>query len=184
MRIMHGKGQPGNGTPVVLDALTRLDDVEVVVFPGRGPAATCERWMPDLDARIDELGVRDKVVLHDAVTHDAMPRVLAQCRVGLVAYGRDMGVASLPNRLFEYMSAGMAVVVPSYAVEMSRLVAEEGIGLACDMEDPAALAATIARLRDDPAETAAMGRRALEAFVRRHCWEAEVDRLLAATTTA
>lgn len=181
MRVMHGKGLPGNGTPVVLEAVARVSGVEVVVFPGMGPAASAPRWMPDLDDRIDALGVRDSVILHDAVTHDAMPGVLAGCRVGLVAYGRDMGVSSLPNRLFEYMSAGMAVIVPSYAVEMSALVEREGIGLACDMEDPAALAAALTRLRDEPDLAAEMGRRALAAFSERHCWEAEIGRMLEAT---
>ncbi|WP_313023491.1 glycosyltransferase [Mobilicoccus sp.] len=182
LRVMHGKGLPGNGTPVVLEAVAQVADVEVVVFPGMGSVATAPRWMPDLDARIEALGVRDAVVLHDAVAHDAMPDVLARCRVGLVAYGRDMGVSSLPNRLFEYMAAGMAVIVPSYAVEMSALVEDEGIGLACDMEDPAALAEALTRLRDDPDGVAAMGASALEAFRARHCWEAEVGRLLEATT--
>lgn len=182
MRVMHGKGLAGNGTPVVLEAVARVPGVEVVVFPGMGPAATASRWWPELDARIDALGVRDQVVLHDAVTHEQMPGVLAQCRVGLVAYGRDLGVASLPNRLFEYMSAGMAVVVPSYAVEMSALVEREGIGLAVDMEDATALAEALTRLQSDPDLVTAMGERALVAFRERHNWDVEVGALLAATS--
>lgn len=178
--FFHGKALPGNGTPAVLAALRQVQGVHVALFPGRtehdGP-----RYMSELDQELDTGGLRSRVVLLDAVSHRAMPAVLAACSVGLVAYGRDLGVGSLPNRLFEYMAAGMAVLVPEYAVEMTQIVAAERIGLTCDFEDPRDIARRLRELRDDPAEVEAMGRRARAAFLARHAWDSEFTRLLKAT---
>lgn len=180
-RFLHGKALASNGTPVVLAALAQVPQAEVIVFPGRegvgGP-----RYMPTLDTVIEEFGVADQVVLHDAVTHEQMPAVVASCQVGLIAYDRALGAASLPNRIFEYMAAGLPVLVPSYAVEMARIVESEDIGRTVDFEDVDAVAEAMRWFAEHPDEAAAMGARAREAFLERHCWEAEFGCLLDATS--
>lgn len=178
--FMHGKAFTTNGTLVVLEALARLGDQQgsgrVIMFPSTGPGAS--PYMPNLADRIERLGVADSVWLHDAVTHEEMPSVTGQCEVGMVAYGRGLGEDSLPNRLFEYMASGLAVLAPSYAVEIVRIIEAEDIGLAVDFEDPTAVAEAMSWFIANPERTREMGLRARQAFMERHNWDAEFSKLL------
>lgn len=180
--FMHGKGLPLNGTPVLIEALGRLAPprpaAKLIIFPSTGKANAY--FIPDLEQRIAEAGVDTVVELHDAVTHEEMPDVLARCDVGLIAYGRGLGEDSLPNRLFEYMAAGMAILAPSYAVEIKRIVDAERIGLVVDFEEPDDIAEAILWFGEHPEQTREMGDRARTAFLERHSWEAQFDGLLAA----
>ena len=180
--FMHGKASRSSGTKVVLEALAILDEehahVRVVMFPSTGPNAL--PFMPDLAPRIERLGIADSVWLHEAVTHRQMPGFLAQCDVGIIAYGRSLGEDSLPNRLFEYMASGIAVLAPSYAVEIRRIVETENIGLTVDFEDPADVAKGMRWFVTHPKQTREMGARARVAFLERHNWDGEFDRLIEA----
>lgn len=180
--FMHGKGLPSNGTPVVLEAVSALaatgTDAQVVVFRSAGQST--QEYRDALTATITERGLGDLVLLHDTVTHEEMPSFLARCDVGIVAYGRDLGERSLPNRLFEYMAGGMAVLAPSYAVDIKEIVDAEGIGLTADFERPEEVAEAMRWFADNRTETEEMGRRARKAFIERHNWDTEFDRLVEA----
>ena len=180
--FMHGKALRNNGSQVVLDALAHLGEqktrARVLMFPSTGAEAL--PFMPDLASRIARLELSESVWLHDAVTHEQMPAVLAQCDVGMVAYGRGLGEDSLPNRLFEYMASGVAVLAPTYALEIKRIVDAEDIGLTVDFEDPAEVASAMHWFIEHPEETRSMGTRAGAAFMERHNWDAEFDRLVTA----
>lgn len=180
--FMHGKALPNNGCHVVLEALARLGANRargrVILFPSTGPGEPL--FMPDLESRLEELGVRGAVWLHEAVTHGQMPSVMTHCDVGMVAYGRDLGEDSLPNRLFEYMASGVAVLAPTYAAEIKRIVDAEGIGLTVDFEQAEEIAAAMQWFIEHPEETRAMGLRAQTAFRERHNWEGEFERLATA----
>lgn len=177
--FMHGKALPNNGSYVVVNALARLGTERtrsrVILFPSAGPAA--RPFSPEVGARIEEIGVADAVWLHEAVTHERMPNVMAQCDVGMIAYGRDLGKDSLPNRLFEYMASGVAILAPRYAVEIKRIIDAERIGLTVDFEQPGEIAAAMRWFIEHPDETRAMGVRARNAFLKRHNWDLEFDGL-------
>ena len=83
---------------------------------------------------------------------------------------------ALPNKLFEYMMAGLAVVVP-HASAMARLVHEEGVGRTYR---PGQLGDVLAELAADRAQVDAMRRRARAAAVERYNAEAQRPALFAA----
>lgn len=180
--VCHGKAQASNGTTAVLEALTLLPadaDVRVLMFPGTG-ASDGDTYMPDFREQVAHRQVGDRLRLQDAVTYDAMPNLLDQCDVGMIACGRTLGVVGLPNRIFEYMARGLPVLVPSYAPEMVAVVEREGIGRCVDLEDPHEVAAALKWFTEHRAETVEMGRRARDAFVQRYSWEAEFQPVLEA----
>lgn len=182
MVFMHGKGGTDRGTPVVLDALSALAGqpatARVVMFADATGGTTAGG--PVLAAEVAARDLGEAVWLHEPVTHEAMPAVLAQCDVGIIAYGRGLGEDSLPNRIFEYMAAGLAVLTPSYAREIRRIVDEEKCGIVVDFEDPLAVAAAIRELADDRPQVRDMGERARVAFLARHNWDVEFSKLLEA----
>jgi glycosyltransferase involved in cell wall biosynthesis len=81
--------------------------------------------------------------------------------VAAAARGADAGIwtlpalcrnftYALPNKIFEYMAAGLPVLAADYP-EARRLVEGEGIGAVFDPYDPRSIAAAINGLIDDPA---------------------------------
>lgn len=183
--FMHGKSLAARGTGILLQSAAALADQSlpfaILMFATSGAGRPA--YYPDLEARISDLGISEFVWRHAAVSHAEMPAVLAQCQVGMIAYGRDLGEDDLPNRLFEYMASGIAVLGPSYAREIRQIVDSEEIGLTVDFEDPTAVANAIRWFVDHPVETSEMGARARSAFLERYNWDAEFQHLIDALNT-
>lgn len=119
--------------------------------------------------RIDVLGWQSRPQVAD---------LLGRVRVGVVTFlARPNHIAAQPNKLFEYMSAGLPVIASDFPL-WRRIVGDAGCGLLVDPADPDAIAAAAARLLDDPAEAEAMGRRGREAVERRYNWNNEAARLI------
>lgn len=181
LTVMHGKADPWRGTDTILEALNRAHS--------RLPKLTCIMFDSFLDAaggfgresflkRIAALNLEDVVDLRKGVDHREMPSILRTCDAGLITYGRELGAGSLPNKLFEYMVAGLPVIAPEYSPEVCRILDAEKCGLKADFEDPTAIAEAMIRLLRNPQECREMGTRAREAFEKRHNWEEEVKPLL------
>lgn len=83
----------------------------------------------------------------------------------------------VPNKLLEYMGAGLPVVA-SNLPGMKDFVLTERAGLCVDPYDVEAIAEAIAYLRDNPDEAREMGQRGLEAVRQRYNWDAEEKHLL------
>lgn len=104
---------------------------------------------------------------------------LAEARVGVVMFGPHPNhYAVRSNKLFEYMAAGLPVVTPDFPA-WRALVEGTGCGLVADPTDPAAIAAAITTLLDDPARARAMGARGRAAVLATYNWEAEFGQLQA-----
>ena len=105
-------------------------------------------------------------------------RELSRARVGLVAvHSVPNECAIRSNKLFEYMAAGLPVVVAD-TPGWRDVVEQIDCGLAVDPRDPAALAEAIAHLISNPATAEEMGRRGRAAVERRFNWDREAGRLL------
>jgi glycosyltransferase involved in cell wall biosynthesis len=179
--LVQGMSTLTHGTRAVLQAAglaaERVAGLKVVFFNaffGHGDGFGPEQFQQ----LAHDAGAEDLVDLRDRIPISQMPEVLRTCDVGLITYNRTWGVKSLPNKLFEYMAAGLAIIGPSYGMEIAPIIRQENCGLLVDCEDPAALADAIVHLREHPRETAEMGRRAREAFLQRHNFQVEVKPLL------
>jgi glycosyltransferase involved in cell wall biosynthesis len=118
------------------------------------------------------------VTLHEPVGPDALISALAPFDVGLVIDRPETENArlALPNKLFEYLMAGLAVVVPDVPA-MARLVEREGVGRTYP---PGGLAAVLAELAADRPAVEEMRSRARAAAVERYNAEAQRPALYAA----
>ena len=88
---------------------------------------------------------------------------------------------SLPNKLFEYLHAGLPVTC-SDLPEMARVVREYQVGELTDPEDPASIAHCIQSILGDPVRYTQMkanARKATENFN----WQIESTKLIALYTT-
>jgi glycosyltransferase involved in cell wall biosynthesis len=173
--IHHGVLGPGRGIDILVGAIPDLPPQTAVVLLGNGPLAA------DLAEAAKAPAYRDRLYVVPAVPMTEVAAWLADADVGVIpfqAVDRN-NVLGTPNKLFEYMAAGVPVVVSDFP-EMRRIVAEIGAGLAVDTTDPRRLAGAIADLLAEP-PAARKERRAREraAAETAYNWEAQARKLTA-----
>lgn len=104
-------------------------------------------------------------------------RVLGQARVGLITLRPARNFTdSLPVKLFEYMAAGLPVVI-SETIRASEIVREFDCGLVVNPLDPDAIAEAISRIVDNPDLAQDMGRRGRNLVLERYQWINEAQKL-------
>jgi glycosyltransferase involved in cell wall biosynthesis len=105
--------------------------------------------------------------------------LVAEADLGLVPHHADEAWnTTIPNKLFDYMAAGLAVVT-SDAAPAARIVRETGAGLVFRAGDAEDLARAVAALSDGP-RRAACADAARQAILERFHWERDAARLVAA----
>lgn len=132
-------------------------------------------------ALAERLGVSERVHVHDRMPFDELRRCTAAADVGL-SLDRPTVLNfqySLPNKLFDYLHAGVPVVCSDLPVA-GRFVQEEGIGVvanaASEEEDMArAIAEAVGKLLAAPPDAAH-----LASVAERHHWGAHAEALLGA----
>lgn len=115
------------------------------------------------------------------VRSEDLPVYTADADAGLILFRNTClnHYYSLPNKLYEYMMAGIPVIA-SDLPEIARVVKEGDFGLLIDPGDPAAIADAVRRAASDPSWRAAAGARARAAAERVHNWGEQEKVLLAA----
>lgn len=104
---------------------------------------------------------------------------MATAACGLCVYHPEPNhVEALPNKLFEYMAAGLPVVASSFPF-WAQFVEETGAGVLVDPLDPHAIAYGITRIIGNSDLGNAMGIAGKQAVVDKFNWDAESSRLIA-----
>jgi glycosyltransferase involved in cell wall biosynthesis len=132
----------------------------------------------DFEAQATRLAVGDAVRLLGFIPYKDALAIVAEADVGIIPHiATDSWNTTIPNKLFDYMAAGLCVVT-SDAAPAKRVVEEEGSGVAYASGDSQSLADALERLwrAQDSAER---GRRGVEAIRRRYHWEQDAERLRA-----
>jgi len=103
---------------------------------------------------------------------------LASASIGLVCFHPTPAhVASGPNKLFEYMAAGIPVIASNFP-HWRQIIESTGCGLVVDPLDPAQIAQAIEYLLSHPGQSRKMGRQGQKQVAERFNWENEEKRLL------
>jgi colanic acid biosynthesis glycosyl transferase WcaI len=93
-----------------------------------------------------------------------IPLVMAAGDLHIICVRRGLEGVVVPSKLYSVLAAGRPVLaVAAEESDVVRIVREAGCGLAADPDDPAAVAASLRTMRDDPGELMSMGQRAREA---------------------
>ena len=160
------------GLREMVEAAQRLRDPEVRLLLigsfGAQEIADEAHTLPGWD-RVDYIGQID---------HDEVWERLATARVGLVTlHPEESYVESLPTKLFEYMAAGLPVVVSDFPY-LRVLLDPVGCASFVDPLDPAQIAAAIDDLLADEERAHEMGNRGAAAVRERLNWQHEEPKLL------
>jgi glycosyltransferase involved in cell wall biosynthesis len=170
--IVHqGAAVPGRGCETLVRAVASLDDVHLVLLGASNADAERLRALAEEGGAGERLHALPTVPPGEVLSHTAQ----ADVGVSLLEDSCDNHRMALPNKLFEYLAAGLPVVVADLP-EAGRLVRERGVGWCTDSGDPESVAAA---LREALARRGDTGtRRRVAAAGRELRWELEKQRLL------
>jgi glycosyltransferase involved in cell wall biosynthesis len=136
------------GVDVVVRAMTYLSNehLAVVCVPDARSALAAE-----LRALADRLAVSERIHLVDPVPPDQVVGFLAAADIGVhpLLGGIPNHEMALPNKLFEYLHAGLPMVVTDLR-ELGAFVREHGLGETFRSGDPVDLAENVAKILANP----------------------------------
>jgi glycosyltransferase involved in cell wall biosynthesis len=160
--IYQGMLNANRGLIEAIDAVAGVEGVELAI---RGPGALRDVLQQHIEAR----GLGGRACLLPPVPMHDLVSALDGFAVGLVPY-LPVGMNNLlcsPNKLFEYMAAGLAVVCSDLPV-LREIVESADCGLLYAPGDREALATALRTLAGDPALLARLRANARRAAERRY----------------
>lgn len=162
--LYQGAYVPHRGCEELIAAAAKLQHVQLA-FRGFGSS---EKALRDLD-------VEKRVLFWDAVPGPEVVRAASQADIGLVPFLPTClnHYYSTPNKLFEYMSAGLAIA-GSDIPEIAHFVGEYGLGRLFDPYSPSDIAEALDGMATS-GELAEMQSRARAAARDRWNWETEIQ---------
>ena len=134
-----------------------------------------------LENQIDSLGLSQNVSMLGTVRPDRIPEYLKQMDVGVAPYPPLANFYFSPMKVYEYMAAGLPVVVSDIG-QLRTLVVDEVNGLVCPAGNRSALVDALMCLHRDPALRKRLGRRGREIVLRQHTWANTARRVIDLTT--
>jgi len=142
--VFQGAGiNPGRGAEELIDAMTVTDGVRLLII-GSGDI------IGDVRRRVSDRGLEDKVKVLPRMPWDQMMSYTMCCDAGL-SLDTDTCLNqrfSLPNKLFDYIAAGIPVVVSSLP-EVSAVVNNYKCGIVVGEMTPEAISGALTTLRDN-----------------------------------
>jgi glycosyltransferase involved in cell wall biosynthesis len=150
-----------------------LPDATLVIF-GEG------RDRARLEAQVARLGLGERVRFLGWKHHSTQPAYLCHSQIGVLPYpSTPHTCTTLPNKLFDYMAAGLPVVATDIP-PIRRIVDECDVGLVTTPGDPAAFAAALLRLFRDAPMRARFGQNGRSAIAGRYSWKEDERRFVEA----
>ncbi len=164
--LYRGHLQPGRGLEELILAAAGWPEL-VVTLIGYGPAD----YISSLHALAARANVTSQLRFLPPVSREQLIESARGADVGL-ALVRDTGLNSrsmTSNKLFEYLAAGVPVVVSDFSA-MASVVEDHDVGVACNPDEPDDVLAAIRRVVSDPERHRQLKHNALTAS-KRFSWE-------------
>lgn len=171
--VLHqGRYVSGRGIPEAVLAAKHLPNDVVLVFRGYGPIEN------ELLALVEKYELEGKVVFVPPVPMQELVSYAVGADLGLVLYTpvNENNLYAAPNKMFEYMMAG----VPSVSSDIPyarEILLDNEVGVVFKPGDPVDMAQVICDLLADTDRLAKMKDRCLH-LASRFSWEVEMQKLL------
>jgi len=166
---------PERGLEELLHAASvlRSDENVAIVIVGH------DAWGGRLHRLHAELHLEERVFLVPPVPSEELPGVTVSADAGLILFQNTClnHYYSLPNKLYEYMMAGIAVIA-SDLPEMGRVIGETGCGILIDEPVPEKIAAAIREMISSPDRMKRMGVLGRTAALDRYNWTTQAGKLI------
>lgn len=170
--LFFGNLQPERNIALLLDAAAQLPSIRVT-FQGNGI----------MSGEILEFArahnAEDRIIIKKPVSYSDIATSASEHDVGIIchrAYDRQMEGA-LPNKFFEYLSGGLAVVATD-TIAFREFPNFEEFGMLIDVEQEGSLVAALDELSRNPERVTAMKAAAFQA-AQLYCGDAQAQKLVA-----
>ena len=154
----------------IVESLGQLDGVRLN-FAGAFSDA-------EFEAQIKGSKGWQQVIDHGYLNREQIRWLMQRSVAGVVTF-HDLPnhVEAQPNKMFEYMSAGLPVIASHFPLWRS-LVQDNNCGICLDPLDVDAIAAAIKKLVDEPETAKQMGENGKKAVFTKYNWQLEEQKLL------
>lgn len=133
----------------------------------------------ELEERVGQLDLGPIVTIHGWLEPKQVEGLLDRGNVGVLPYRVcEHWNHTIPNKLFDYMAAGMPVLATEVG-PIARIVRAVGCGVICRDQDPDDLAQCLSRLAN-PEIRQSLASAGVRGVRERHNWEMDERRLVAA----
>jgi len=172
--LYHGGYFRDRGLEQLIESVQYLERGRIV-FRGFGELED------HLRALVREQGLEDRVSFAPPVPMPELVKTAAEADIGVIPYIPFClnNRFCLPNKIFEYLMAGLAVV-GSDLPELRKVILGHSVGGVFNPEDPQDIARALNDLLEDEERLARMKRNALHAVRAVYNWQAESVKLLKA----
>ncbi|HZO71092.1 MAG TPA: glycosyltransferase [Ktedonobacteraceae bacterium] len=175
--LYQGFLQPDRSLDILVRAGAFLAPNTVIVLMGKGVGKTLD----DLQALIASEGIGDRVKILPPVPYEQLLDWTSSADLGLIinAYDYSPNICmQLPNKLFEYLMAGVPVLTAQFEAVV-EIVTAYGVGKVISSLLPADIGAAINALLAQTDDLEHMRQNALQAASERLSWEKESAELIA-----
>jgi glycosyltransferase involved in cell wall biosynthesis len=165
--VYQGSGiNPGRGVMELVNAMTMLERIRLIIT-GSGD------MIEEVKQAVSYKGLTNNVIFLPRMKWEEMMQFTMCCDAGL-SLDQDNCINqrySLPNKIFDYIAAGIPAVV-SPLPDVSAIIGRYGCGLILSHVTPYAIAGALERLRDDRDLLSELKEKAVEAR-QELTWEKE-----------
>jgi glycosyltransferase involved in cell wall biosynthesis len=169
--IYQGVLNMGRGLELAIKAMQYNENMKLVII-GRGDV---EKELKELAI---SLGLSEKITFIGRISPDKLSDYTVQADLG-ISLEEDLGLNyrfALPNKVFDYIQAGVPVLV-SDLPEVKSIVLQYGVGMINKSNTPAELGALFSNILNDESKIKEWKLNAEKAAVEL-CWENEEQKLL------
>ncbi|MEM8488663.1 MAG: glycosyltransferase family 4 protein [Bacteroidota bacterium] len=160
------------GVTELVDALNHVEGTTRLQLAGTF-------YPTDLKTRVENMPGWAKVDFQGWIDRTGLIKLLSGVRIGVITrHPIDRHLSAFPTKLFEYMAAGLPVVVSDLPT-IRPIVERHNCGLLVDPLKPEAIATGLQTLLNDPEKAEQMGQRGYKAITEHYNWDNEVKTLLA-----
>ncbi|WP_353931287.1 glycosyltransferase family 4 protein [Okeanomitos corallinicola TIOX110] len=169
-----GTFKPWHGLSILTEAFAQLHQKvpqSRLLIVGDGP----ER--ENIQAELSVLGLDDCIEFTGAVNPDQVPQFLAKMNVAVAPYPAQSDFYFSPLKVYEYMAAGLPVVVSKIG-QLVDLIEPEVNGIFCPPGDAIALAEALEKLWRSPSLRHSLGQAARQKVIKNHTWNDVAQQIL------
>lgn len=171
--ILQGSGiNVDRGAEEALEAMRHVNGAVLLILGG-GDVLNILRHL------VDQFHLQEKVIFKPKMPYLGMMQYTSSADIGLTL-DKDTNINyrySLPNKLFDYIQAGIPVL-SSNLIEVAGIVRENDIGMITVSHDPVKIAGRITSMLQDD-QRMSRWKQNLEVAAKELCWENEEKKLLA-----
>lgn len=163
----------GRGVLQLLEALVYLPSDYHLVFLGQGP------YKEKLQKMAQKLSLNERLHFPKAVPPKDVVKWASSADVGIspIQNVSKSYYFSSPNKVFEYLMAGLPIAVSDFP-EMRKILSRHEVGETFNPDDPKSIAKAIKKILFDGTRYKEMKKNALRAAKEEYNWEKESKKLL------